>query len=306
MKLLLNVFFWGLMSHFCIAQNSVPNGDSLREDGKLEAAITAYKKTYHTSPQNWKNTYNLSCAYALTYQKDSAYHYLNIALKNDTTLWALADSDLYALIDDTRWEEMEANQLKKYQENKGKLQQPDYAKQLLRIIIKDQALDYYIKQARGQYMAQGFAPLWYYPLGAYKKQIGDDNYHVMKQLIKEYGWPTYSKVGNLAADALLLVINHHEDDAVRKLYIDEIKQSCLEGEGSCMEYAKIQDRILVNDGKLQWYGMQFRYTPERTLEPFPIKDPEYVDKRRKEIGLEPLHEYLKRKINYNWTVNQKK
>ncbi|MBE9489941.1 MAG: hypothetical protein IMY67_06580, partial [Bacteroidetes bacterium] len=68
----------------------------------------------------------------------------------------------------------------------------------------------------------------------------------------------------------------------------------------------IQDRILVNENKPQIYGMQFRYNTERKLEPFPIIDPEYVDQRRKEIGLEPLKDYLKRKINYNWTIDQKK
>ncbi len=79
----------------------------------------------------------------------------------------------------------------------------------------------------------------------------------------------------------------------------------MDNEGSCMEYAKIQDRILVNENQPQIYGMQFRYNAQRTLEPFPIIDPEYVDQRRAEIGLEPLKDYLKRKINYHWTVAQK-
>ncbi|RLD39994.1 MAG: hypothetical protein DRI86_16100 [Bacteroidetes bacterium] len=127
----------------------------------------------------------------------------------------------------------------------------------------------------------------------------------MKKLITEHGWPKYSTVGKLAADAPLLIINHHESDSVRKVYLNQIKQSCIDNEGSCTEYAKIQDRILVGENKAQIYGMQFRYNKIRKLEPFPIIDPEYVDQRRKEIGLESLKVYLKRKINYNWTVNQK-
>ena len=46
-------------------------------------------------------------------------------------------------------------------------------------------------------------------------------------------------------------------------------------------------------------------TAAETEGPFPIKDPEYVDQRRKAIGLEPLSIYLKRKINYSWTIPQK-
>lgn len=294
-----------LVGHACFSQDFVSKADSLRQKGLLDEAIKAYKNEYHKSPKNHKNIYNLVCVYALTFQKDSAFHYLNMALKDDSSLWALADTDLYALIDDARWSKIESSQLSKFQKTNGKLKQPGYTKKLLNIILKDQALDYYVEQAKTCYMENGYIPHWYYPIGAYKKQIGQENYSNLEKLLKAYGWPKYSTVGTLAADAPLLVINHHEDDLVRKKYLAQIKQSCLEGEGSCVEFAKIQDRILVNDEQPQLYGMQFRYNAERHLEPFPIKDPEYVDKRRKEIGLEPLKDYLKRKIEYDWMVGQK-
>jgi len=303
MKYLLTLLFTILATGVTLAQSPKSAGAELRREGKLEAAIKAYKDDY--APENWKNTYDLACAYALTFQIDSAYHYLIISLKDDNSLWALADSDLFALIEDPRWDDVETNQLRSYQEESGNLKEPEYAIKLLRIILKDQALDYYIHQARSYFMEQGNAPQWYYPVGAYKQQIAKENYDTMQQLIEEYGWPKYSMVGKIAADAPLLVINHHESDSVRKKYLARIKQSCLDKEGSCMEYAKIQDRILVNEDKLQIYGMQFRYNEKRDLEPFPIIDPEYVDQRRFEIGLEPLKEYLQRKINYDWTVEQK-
>ncbi|WP_299765578.1 DUF6624 domain-containing protein [uncultured Dokdonia sp.] len=287
------------------AQTTTSKGDSLRKDGKLEAAIKAYTKDYQAAKE-WKVGYNLACAYALTFQKDSAFHYLDIVLEHDTSLWPLADADLYALIDDPRWSSIENDQIQRYQENHGVLKQPEYSKQLLQIILKDQALDYYIDQAKSHFMKEGSAPQWYYPIGAYKQEIVKENYEGMLQLLDAYGWPKYTTVGELAADAPLLVINHHEDDAVRKKYLEKIKQSCLDGEGSCMEYAKIHDRILVNENQPQLYGMQFRYTETRTLEPFPIVAPEYVDQRREAIGLESLSVYLKRKINYDWTIVQKK
>lgn len=305
MKNLFKIIILVFINNVCFSQASESKARSLRQEGKLEAAIIVYKEVYNTSPKKWKNTYNLACAYALTYQKDSAYQFLNIALESDTSLWALADSDLYALIDDSRWIEIENTQIERFKERNGTLQQPNYTKQLLRIIMKDQALDYYVKQARNYYTEHAYIPLWHHPLGSYKQQIGKENYNNMLQLIAEYGWPKYSKVGKLAADAPLLVINHHKNDSVRKNYLAQIEQACLEGEGSCLEFAKIQDRIHVNDDMPQSYGMQFRYNTEQTLEPFPIKDPEYVDKRRKEIGLEPLKDYLKRKINYDWKVIQK-
>ena len=303
MKHLKKIFIFALIANVCFAQTS--KGGEFRKEGELEAAIEAYKTDYYKTPTNWRNTYDLACAYALTFQKDSAYHYLEIALKDDNSLWALADSDLFALTDDIRWSAIEDNQIKRFQKDNNKLKQPEYTKKLLSLIIKDQALDYYIDQAKGYFMKNAKAPQWYYPLGAYKQQIANDNYKTMQELIKKYGWPKYATVGKIAADAPLLVINHHESDSVRIKYLPQIKQSCLEKEGSCMEYAKIQDRILVNSDKLQIYGMQFRYNAERKLEPFPIIDPEYVDQRRTAIGLEPLKDYLKRKIDYDWEVEQK-
>jgi hypothetical protein len=305
MKHLFTLLFTMLAVNAALAQSLKSAGGEFRKEGKLEAAIEAYKDDYAKTPENRQNTYDLACAYALTFQIDSAYHYLIIALKDDNSLWALADSDLFALIDDPRWADVETNQLRTFQEANGNLKEPEYAKKLLNLIIKDQALDYYIHQARTYFMEQGNAPQWYYPVGAYKQQIAQENYNTMQQLLEQYGWPKYSMVGKIAADAPLLVINHHENDSVRKIYLSQIKQSCLDKEGSCMEYAKIQDRILVNENKQQIYGMQFRYNEKRDLEPFPILDPQYVDQRRSEIGLEPLKEYLKRKINFDWTVEQK-
>ncbi|MEM7086207.1 MAG: DUF6624 domain-containing protein [Bacteroidota bacterium] len=291
-------------SQACIAQSAISEANKFRKEGKLEAAIEAYKVVHQSNPKDWKNTYNLACAYALSIQKDSAFHYLNIALKDDRSLWALADSDLYALIEDPRWQVMADHQMERHQNHHGTLEQPKVAMQWLRIILKDQALDYYIDQAKSEYMRSGMIPQWYHPLGMFKEKITKDNYQQMQELIEAYGWPKYSRVGKLAADAPLLVINHHEDEAVRIKYLSQIRQNCLDKEGSCMEYAKIQDRVLVNTNKPQLYGMQFRYAPNRTLEPFPIKDSKQVDQRRKEIGLEPLKDYLKRKIDYDFKVEQ--
>lgn len=281
-------------------------GDTHRKSGDLDKAIVAYKTQFYKIPNDYKNTYNLACTFALLYQKDSAFHYLKYALKNDNSLWALADNDLLPLTDDQRWNVIEAQQMTKYQQHHTPITKPKYALQLLALIMKDQALDYQMDMAKDFYRKHGKIPHWYYPLAAMKQQISKENFSKMQSLIVQNGWPTYNAVGKIAADGPLLIINHHKDDAVRVQYLAQIKQACLNKQGSCIEFAKIQDRILVNAGKPQLYGMQFRYNANRKLVPFPIQDPEYVDQRRAAIGLESLQKYLKRKINYNWIVAQKK
>ncbi|PQB09014.1 hypothetical protein BST83_01305 [Polaribacter filamentus] len=282
------------------------NGDSLRRKGNLEGAIKAYKKSLKTITDIYKNNYNIACIYAIMYNKDSAFQYLNIALENNKSLWALADNDLYSLTNDKRWETIENQQLEKYQTEKGKIQKPEFAKQLLRLIMKDQSLDYQLDMAKDYFFKTGKAPHWYYPIAQMKQEITEGNFEKMEALIKEDGWPTYSVVGKLAADSPLLIINHHPKEEIRIKYLQQIKEACLENEGSCFEYAKIQDRILVNTEKPQLFGMQLTYDKDRNRIPFPILKPEFVDKRRAEIGLEPLKKYLKRKINYEFTVKQEK
>ena len=77
----------------CMAQTSV--ADSLRNEGQLDNAISEYKKVFAEDPENRDNTYNLACALALTYhQNGSAFHYLDISLRTDSSLWALADPRL--------------------------------------------------------------------------------------------------------------------------------------------------------------------------------------------------------------------
>lgn len=301
MKLITTILVVSITT-LCFGQLST--GDKLRNDGNLTGAINAYTESYKEDAKNKTNTYNLACAYALTYQIDSAYHYLNIALEKDHTLWALSDPDLISMFDDERWKTVIELQLEKYQKENGALKDPEYAIKLLTIIKRDQGLDYYLDQAKKDFMKKGKAPFWYYPLGDMKEKLNQSNFLEMQKLLEEHGWPKYSTVGKLAADAPLLVINHHPSDEVRKQYLDQVKNACLSGEGSCMEYAKIQDRILVNDDLPQIYGMQFRYNKKRKLEPFPIQNPEHVDFRRKKIGLETLNVYLKRKIDYDWNIKQ--
>ena len=280
-------------------------GDQYKKEGNLDSAMYTYGAQSFANPTDTEVAYKLATTLGLmNYEVDTAFFFLRLGLQNNNSLLPLADSDLYFLSFDPRWEAIEEMQFKKYQEENGTLKNPEYAKRLIRIIQKDQALRYFQHQANPFYVKHERAPHWLYPILAFKARNVQENYTEVMNLLDQYGWPTYSMVGDLAADAPLLVINHVVDEETRMKYLPQIKEACFNSEGSCMEFAKIQDRILVNTGKPQIYGMQFQYNEDRQLEPFPIQDPEYVDQRRKEIGLEPLKDYLKRKIDYDFKVAQ--
>ena len=292
--LLMTVSLW--------SQNS---GDELTEKGNLIGAMYAYGGEFMSDPTDADKAYKLVTTLSLVNEVDTAFYFLNVALQNDHSLRALVDSKLFNMSNDARWQGIEQMQIAKYQQKRGALKNPDLALRLMRIIMRDQALDFHMHMSRGEYQEKGFAPHWVYAIGMMKNKLNEGNYKEMHEIVKNHGWPTYDMVGDLAADALLLVVNHHPDAAVRKQYLPQIKAACEAGQGSCVEYAKIQDRVLVDEGKEQLFGMQFRYNKERKLEPFPVEKPEEVDRRRAAIGLEPLAEYLKRRIDYDWKVQQK-
>ncbi len=299
-----SIFTIVMMLGLCTVLMSQSKGDELKKEGKLEAAMFAYGKEFMSNPSDTDVAYKLASTLALVNLTDTAFYFLNVALQDNHSLRPLTDSDLYTLTFNAKWKQIEDSQFQKYQAKNGDLKNPELAKRLIRVIMKDQALSYHIHQSRAFYQKNGRGPHWLFPMGQIKGQLNKENSLVMEEILSEFGWPTYSEVGELAADAALLVINHHEDDAIRKKYLSQIKSVCEAGEGSCMEYAKIHDRILVNENKEQLYGMQFRYNSANQLEPFPIQNPEKVDERRKAIGLEPLAVYLKRKINYDWSIDK--
>ena len=115
----------------------------------------------------------------------------------------------------------------------------------------------------------------------------------MKQIVSNMGWPTISKVGaEISNDAWLLVQHADHDVTFQKKCLDLMKQQ-PEGEVSKRNIAYLEDRIRVNEGQPQLYGTQFRNEEGAPYGPRPIENPEHVNDRRKEMGMESLEEYTK-------------
>jgi hypothetical protein len=130
---------------------------------------------------------------------------------------------------------------------------------------------------------------------------GDDetldkrNTERMKGIVEKIGWPTVSKVGSEASRMSWLLVQHADHDV-------EFQNKCLalmrfesESEVLKIDVAYLEDRVRVNEGRPQLYGTQF-YGQGDSYGPRPIEDPEHVDQRRKELGLDSLEDYKKRLI----------
>jgi hypothetical protein len=116
----------------------------------------------------------------------------------------------------------------------------------------------------------------------------------LKEIVTKYGWPGRTLVGTEAAASAWLMLQHADYDvAFQRMCLELIKKMPpCEVENS--QFAELTDRVLLNEGKKQLYGTMPVRTKDGTLVPKPIEDEANVDKRRAELGLQPLAEYMRR------------
>lgn len=124
-------------------------------------------------------------------------------------------------------------------------------------------------------------------------RIDRANTNRLKDIVAKYGWPTRSLVGAEAAgDAFLIVQHAVADKPFMRRCLPLLLAAMDRGEVRRQDAALLVDRVLVGEGRKQWFGSQFSLH-DGVLACDPIAEPERVDARRKSMGLMPLAEYEK-------------
>ena len=120
------------------------------------------------------------------------------------------------------------------------------------------------------------------------------NAECLDGLIDEFGWPGNSLVGRDGAEAAWLVLQHAigSPESQRRC-LPILKKAAEADEIPASQFACLEDRIRVFEGRPQRYGTQFDWDGDGVLSPHPIEDPKRVDERRATVGLEPLAERIK-------------
>ncbi|MFC4518050.1 DUF6624 domain-containing protein [Streptomyces ehimensis] len=134
-------------------------------------------------------------------------------------------------------------------------------------------------------------------LSARWAEIDEDNTAWLKTVIDRAGWPGRALCGEDGADAAWLLAQHADrQPQLQQMWAGLLAEAVTAGDAAPEHLAYLEDRIAVHvEGGKQWFGTQHR--PARgggVYEPFPIHDPDGVDHRRAEHGLEPLSEATKR------------
>jgi hypothetical protein len=125
------------------------------------------------------------------------------------------------------------------------------------------------------------------------KKVDAENLKWFKEVVDKHGWPGKSMVGTDGALAAFLIAQHSSDLKFQKKCLGLIEKAYKAGEVEGQHLALITDRqrVLVQKKK-QLYGTQLE-ARDGKLVPLPIEDEANVDKRRKELGMTTLAEYVK-------------
>jgi hypothetical protein len=126
----------------------------------------------------------------------------------------------------------------------------------------------------------------------------------VKIILDKYGWPTKEMIGEQGNWTICNVIQH-SDNEIRIKYLPLMRKAVKEKKLEPRFLVRTEDRIATEKGDLQIYGGQMKYYPEtKSFNVWPVYDPINIDKRRAEIGLEPIAEFLKNRFKFEWILEE--
>jgi hypothetical protein len=282
-----------------------------------EAAILREKEEYVKSGEKYTEAfavaedggmfldrYYAAGSWVLAKEIDSAFVHLFIFAKeffSSTTIQSFPIFDLYALYDhfladpvlkplhtDQRWVEVLEIIEETKTETEGRLDMP-------LVILLDSMF-----QEDQKYRLQ---------MGSIQEEYGMDsdemrsnlrtmevidslNLLTVEKIVNERGWLGPDVLGFRGNLTMFLVIQHSDLETQEK-YLPIIQDAVKSGDARPDHLALLVDRVAIKQGRKQVYGSQFGADPE-TDETFvsPLEDPDNVDKRRAEVGLNTLQEYI--------------
>lgn len=309
MKYITIFLIFSLITIKGFAQNTSEYSKLIGESWKLcldknfEASAKLYEEAFKIRtdvPLN--DRYNASCIYSLAGDKDMAFYHLFVIaneLKWTNYEHLMNDTDLESLHSDVRWQKLSALVIKNKKEEEA-----DYDKKLVAVLDKiyfdDQSTRNQIRSTEEKYGRQSkeMDILW-------EDIMKRDSINLIKvsKILDEQGWPDKKSIGERGTSTLFLVIQHADQDAQEK-YLPLITKAMEENNLPKQQYAMFFDRLVLRQGKRQIYGTQLAMSKESNA-PYvlPLEDPENVDVRRSQMGLNSMQENLNR-WNIAWNVEE--
>jgi hypothetical protein len=107
-------------------------------------------------------------------------------------------------------------------------------------------------------------------------------------------WPDVEVVGREASRSALVIAQQIDSyRGVQRRALRLLKEAARKDRAPRRWVAFLEDRVRLSGGRPQLYGTQVNIDGGE-VDPLPIADPERLDKRRAQMGLDPMKQYLDR------------
>lgn len=247
--------------------------------------------------------YDAACSWSLAGNVDSAFFQLDriVTKMNYTNLGHISsDPDLSALHNDQRWNELISIVKKNKEKAEEGLNKPVVA-MLDTIFTEDQS---YRMQLDGVETKYGRDSKEVKELWTTIQEKDSVNLMKVRAILDKYGWMGPQEVGPQGNQTLFLVIQHSELPVQQK-YLPMMREAAKKGNAQPGALALLEDRVALGEGKKQIYGSQIGMDESGKAYLSPLEDPDNVDKRRAQVGLDPLADYVSH-WQIKWDVEQYK
>jgi hypothetical protein len=281
----------------------VAEADKYYSTKEYKKSVLKYKEAFKIKQNEANDLYNAACSASLSGDTTAAIEWLNLAFKNgwNNIKHLKTDPDLTSLHNKKEWDDLLSAMQKEVDRKEANYNKPLQAK-LLAIFDEDQAIRQQYIVAQKEF---GFQSKQVDSLG--EIMILKDSVNLAKttEILDTYGWVGADKVGGQANQTLFLVIQH-ADLKTQQKYLPLMREAVKNNNASSNALALLEDRVALGEGKRQIYGSQIgRDNAIQKYYILPLDDPDNVDKRRAEVGLGPLADYVKR-WNITWDAEEYK
>lgn len=123
------------------------------------------------------------------------------------------------------------------------------------------------------------------------RDVHDRNASRLNEIIRENGWPGRNLVGEDGTEAAWLIAQHAiAQPSFQRGWLVLLQDAAKLADVPPWQPAYLLDRIRVLEGKPQVYGTQFESDESGEPRPSAIEQPETVNERRRQIGLNTIEE----------------
>jgi len=120
-----------------------------------------------------------------------------------------------------------------------------------------------------------------------------DNGEYMRNLVQEVGWLDVRRFGYPSSHEAFFLVQHSWDLPLMLAVLPRIKEDAVAGLIDGGAYALMFDRAQLTLGRAQRFGSQVARGPAGEVVVLPLEDPQEVDARRQQWGLQPLKDYVR-------------